>query len=475
MKKRTSARRNYDQTCHDNRPGKQTDLNLTCFKAYDIRGRVPDELNEDVAFCIGRAYAQFLKPGRVVVGRDIRQSSQSLARALSRGLAEGGSDVYDIGICGTEQVYFATFHEAMDGGIMVTASHNPIDYNGMKLVREGSRPISGDTGLNDIKELVIRNAFGKSEKQGAVHALDTDAAYVAHLLKYVDVPACRPLKIVVNAGNGCAGPVIDLLAPHLPFDFVRIHHEPDGTFPNGIPNPLLPENRFATADAVLRHGADMGIAWDGDFDRCFFFDGNGRFIEGYYLVGLLAQILLEKEPGAKIIHDPRLTWNTIEQVQAAGGLPVQSKTGHAFIKERMRAEDAIYGGEMSAHHYFRDFAYCGSGMIPWLLIAELMSRSRKTLAQLVDARIVAYPCSGEINFVVEDVKATMSRIHDHFLPDNPCIDLTDGLGFSFSDWRFNLRSSNTEPLLRLNVETRADEGLLQAKIDEITKLITNIS
>jgi phosphomannomutase/phosphoglucomutase len=445
---------------------------LSCFKAYDIRGRVPDELNQDTAYRIGSAYARYLRPRTVVVGYDIRLSSPELAGALTRGLNDEGTDVIDIGLCGTEEVYFQTSHRKADGGIMVTASHNPMDYNGMKLVREESRPISGDTGLNDIKSLAEEATPPQTAPScGKIIHAPAKAAYIDHLLTYIDRSTLKPLRIVVNAGNGCAGPIIDLLASRLPFTFVRIHHEPNGAFPNGIPNPLLPENRSATADAVIEHGADLGIAWDGDFDRCFFFDEQGRFIEGYYLVGLLAQILLKKEPGAKIIHDPRLTWNTIDMVHQVGGVPIQSKTGHAFIKERMRSENALYGGEMSAHHYFRDFAYCDSGMIPWLLIAEHLGKSGLPFSALVSERMMAYPCSGEINFVVDNVAETMQRIQDQFARHNPKIDETDGLSFSFPDWRFNIRSSNTEPLLRLNIETRAHEDLLYRKVEEIRRLV----
>lgn len=447
---------------------------LSCFKAYDIRGRVPDELNGDIAYRIGNAYARYLNPRTVVVGYDVRLSSPELADALTRGLNDGGTDVVDIGLCGTEEVYFQTFHRRVDGGIMVTASHNPMDYNGMKLVREQSKPISGDSGLNEIKALAERNESRHISPSKGNNTHDAEKGdYIKHLLTTIDRRALKPLKIVVNAGNGCAGPIIDLLAAHLPFTFIRIHHEPDGAFPNGISNPLLPENRTATADAVIRHGADLGIAWDGDFDRCFFFDEKGHFIEGYYLVGLLAQILLKKEPKSKIIHDPRLTWNTIDLVTQGGGIPIQSKTGHAFIKERMRAENALYGGEMSAHHYFRDFAYCDSGMIPWLLIAERLGKIGRPLSSLVDEQMAAYPCSGEINFVVDDVNKTLNRIRDHYTPHNPVIDRTDGLSFAFSDWRFNVRSSNTEPLLRLNVESRGNETLLNNKVDEISRLIEN--
>ncbi|HEY7745376.1 MAG TPA: phosphomannomutase, partial [Desulfuromonadales bacterium] len=445
-------------------------MNLTCFKAYDIRGRVPDELNEEIAWRIGRACAGFLRPVRVVVGRDIRLTSAALCAALARGLADGGADVVDIGICGTEEIYHATFDGGFDGGIVVTASHNPMDYNGMKMVRAGAKPISGDTGLHAIRALAEAGEFPPAARQGRIAAGSFRDRYIRHLLGYVDSKALKPLKVVVNAGNGCAGPIIDQLAPHLPFEFVRVHHEPDGTFPNGIPNPLLPENRSATADAVRVHGADFGIAWDGDFDRCFLFDERGEFIEGYYIVGLLAAAILVRHPGARIIHDPRLTWNTVEVVRAAGGVPVQSKTGHAFIKERMRAEDAVYGGEMSAHHYFREFAYCDSGMIPWLLVAELISQSGRSLSDLVAERMAAFPCSGEINYRVNDIAATLDRVLSHYQPLSPAIDRTDGLSVEFDDWRFNLRGSNTEPLLRLNIETRGNSGDVAKRVIEIENL-----
>ncbi len=445
---------------------------LACFKAYDIRGRIPDELNEALAWRIGRAYAALLQPRQVAVGHDVRLSSPALSRAVAEGLQEGGADVLDIGQCGTEEIYFAAFHHRLDGGIMVTASHNPMDYNGMKLVREQAKPISGDSGLFALRDLAARNQFPPpAARRGQRIERPAKGDYVAHLLSYIDLGALKPLKIVVNAGNGGAGPVIDALEPRLPFRFVKIHHEPDGTFPHGIPNPLLPECRDATAHAVRAHGADLGLAWDGDFDRCFFFDAQGRFIEGYYLVGLLAETLLARHPGARIIHDPRLTWNTIEQTRAAGGIPVQSKTGHAFIKERMRLEDAIYGGEMSAHHYFRAFAYCDSGMIPWLLVAELISRTGQSLAALVDARIRAFPCSGEINFQVADAAAKMQEILAAYTDQQPALDQTDGVSLEFADWRFNLRCSNTEPLLRLNVETRGDAALLERRTGELRALI----
>lgn len=444
------------------------------FKAYDIRGRIPDELNGDFAYRLGRAYAAFLRPRRVVVGHDVRLSSAELSAALTNGLLDSGVDVLDIGLCGTEEVYFATFAHRLDGGIMVTASHNPMDYNGMKLVREQAKPISGDTGLFEIRDLALGDQeFPEAVRQGTLIQWPDKGDYLRHLLGYIDPDGLRQLRVVVNAGNGGAGPVINALERYVPFQFIKIHHEPDGTFPHGIPNPLLPECRAATAQAVREYEADLGLAWDGDFDRCFFFDETGSFIEGYYLVGLLAETLLARQPGAKIIHDPRLTWNSIEQIRNAGGVPIQSKTGHAFIKERMRQEDALYGGEMSAHHYFRQFAYCDSGMIPWLLITELMSQRKQPLSKLVNARLQAFPCSGEINFRVADATAKLEAIRAVYANQQPTVDETDGLSLEFSDWRFNLRASNTEPLLRLNVETRGDAALLERRTDELRALIEN--
>ncbi|AKK68964.1 phosphoglucomutase/phosphomannomutase [Xanthomonas translucens] len=446
-------------------------MSLPAFKAYDIRGRVPDELNEDLARRIGVALAGQLESGPVVVGHDVRLASQGLQDALSAGLRASGREVIDIGLCGTEEVYFQTDHLQAAGGVMVTASHNPMDYNGMKLVRENARPISSDTGLFAIRDTVAADTAPAGTPTAAQHSRPDKSAYIAHLLSYIDIGSLKPLKLVVNAGNGGAGAIVDLLAPHLPFEFVRVFHEPDGHFPNGIPNPLLPENREATAKAVKQHGADFGIAWDGDFDRCFFFDENGRFIEGYYLVGLLAQAILAKQPGGKVVHDPRLTWNTIEMVEEAGGVPVLCKSGHAFIKEKMRSENAVYGGEMSAHHYFREFAYADSGMIPWLLIAELVSQSGRSLADLVEARMQKFPCSGEINFKVADAKAAVARVMQHYAAQSPALDHTDGVSAEFAQWRFNLRSSNTEPLLRLNVETRGDAALLEQRTQEISDLL----
>lgn len=451
---------------------------LTCFKAYDVRGKLGDELNEDIACRIGRAYAQHLNAKRVVLGCDIRQSSESLKQALANGLMDAGVDVIDIGMTGTEEIYFAAFHLDVDGGIEITASHNPMNYNGMKFVGSGALPISGDSGLRTIQKLAEENSFLPATKKGTLTQQSILIPYVEHILGYVDFNKLKPLKIVVNAGNGCAGHVIDaieqkLAAANIPFEFIKVHHEANGNFPNGIPNPLLPKNRAATANAVIQHQADMGIAWDSDFDRCFLFDEHGEFIEGYYIVGLLAEVFLKKNPGEKIIHDPRLTWNTIDVVKTAGGIAIQSKTGHAFIKERMRAENAIYGGEMSAHHYFRDFAYCDSGMIPWLLITELISTTSKPLSNLVAERIALYPCSGEINYKVLDMKATIKRVFDFYANQKPIINQTDGLSLDFGTWRMNLRTSNTEPLLRLNVETKANKEALWQHVAELQKLIEN--
>jgi phosphomannomutase len=445
---------------------------IPCFKAYDVRGRVPEDLDEDLAYRIGRAYAAFLSPTRVAVGRDVRNSSLPLTAALVAGLNDAGVDVWDLGLCGTEQIYFYTSHLQLDGGIMVTASHNPPEYNGMKFVREQSRPISGDCGLKEIELMAAsRGPSPSAASRGGRVATDSLADYISHLLSYIDPGVLKPLKIVVNAGNGCAGPVLDALEHHLPFLFSKIHHEPDATFPNGVPNPLLPENRHATAQAVRDQGAAVGLAWDGDFDRCFFFDEQGTFIEGYYLVGLIAQALLARHPGAAIIHDPRLTWNTIEMVQAAGGRPVLCKTGHAFIKERMRLENALYGGEMSGHHYFREFAFCDSGMIPWLLVLSLMCRTGQPLSALVAERMARYPVSGEINRTVTDPDAVLQKVEAHYQAAVGALDRTDGLSLEFPTWRFNLRKSNTEPVLRLNVETRQDPVLLKEKTEELLTLM----
>lgn len=449
---------------------------LTCFKAYDIRGKLSEELNEDIAYRIGCAYAQHFSATRVVVGCDARLSSDSLKQALARGLTDSGANVIDIGMVGTEEVYFATYHWDVDGGIEVTASHNPKDYNGMKLVGRDAAPISGESGLKAIKELVANDQFLLAGRQGEIVKKSILKPYVDHLMTYIDPAPNRPFTLVVNAGNGAAGHVIDEIEKrfrqhNFPVKFIKLHHEPDGSFPNGIPNPLLPENRAPTAEAVIAHKADMGIAWDGDFDRCFFFDENGKFIEGYYIVGLLAEVFLSRSAGEKIIHDPRLTWNTIDVVQRAGGITIQSQTGHTFIKERMRAENAVYGGEMSAHHYFRDFGYCDSGMIPWLLVLCLLSKKQMPFSNLVIKSVAAYPCSGERNYYVTNAADTIRRIKHHYINQALSINLTDGLSMTFENWRFNVRTSNTEPLLRLNIETRADPILINSCVLKLEALI----
>ena len=442
-----------------------------CFKAYDIRGVVPTELDTDLAYRIGLATARFLGAGRMVVGRDCRLSSAELCEAVARGLTDAGVDVLDIGQCGTEMVYYTTFARELGGGFMVTASHNPMDHNGMKLVREKAKPISGDSGLDDIGAAALGGDLEPAATRGRITTEDIQGEFVEYLVGQVDVGSFKPLKIVANAGNGCAGPAVAALAKHLPFEIIPVFDEPDGTFPNGIPNPLLPENRGVTAEKVREHGADLGLAWDGDFDRCFFFDETGAFIEGYYLVGLLAAASLRDHPGAGIVHDPRLIWNTIDMVEAAGGRPIMNKTGHAFMKERMRAEDAVYGGEMSAHHYFRQFSYCDSGMLPWLLVVQEMSVTGRTLSDLVRSMQEAYPASGEINRRLKDPDGALREIEKKYSDSAAGFDRTDGLSLDMGQWRFNLRKSNTEPVIRLNVESRGDRALMEEKTTEILELL----
>ena len=451
---------------------------LTCFKAYDIRGKLGSELNEEIAYKIGRAYGQIYQPETIVVGCDVRLSSEGLKQATIRGLNDAGVNVLDLGMTGTEEVYFGAFHLDVQGGIEVTASHNPMDYNGMKLVRENARPISADTGLKEIQALAETGIFNEVAEKGTTKTYNILPEFVDHLMTYIDPAKIHPMKLVVNAGNGAAGHVIDAIEVkfkelNVPVEFIKIHHEADGNFPNGIPNPILVENRDSTRNAVIQHGADMGIAWDGDFDRCFLFNEKGQFIEGYYIVGLLAQAFLLKQSGEKIVHDPRLVWNTLDVVEQYQGITVQSKSGHAFIKDVMREHNAAYGGEMSAHHYFRDFAYCDSGMIPWLLAMAVLSETGKSLSSLVEEMIAKFPCSGEINFKVADTQATIQKIFEHYASQNPAIDQTDGVSLDFGAWRFNVRASNTEPLLRLNIESRRDQNPrpMQDYVNELTQLI----
>ncbi|WP_394198160.1 phosphohexomutase domain-containing protein [Litoreibacter albidus] len=447
---------------------------LTCFKSYDVRGRLGDELTEDICYRIGRGFARSLKPRDVVIGYDIRPTSKALAEQLSEGLRDEGVNVINLGLCGTEEVYFATTRFVTDGGLMVTASHNPINYNGIKMVRGGSRPISSADGLGEIQALVEADDFGPTRARGTLETRNPRDAYAERVTSFADTSTWRPMKVVVNAGNGVAGPAFEVIAEKLdaPIEFVRQHLTPDETFPNGIPNPLLEENRAQTADLVRAEGADLGVAWDGDFDRCFFFDETGTFIDGEYVVGLLAGAFLSKHKGAKIIHDPRVIWALLDLVNAGGGEAVASQSGHSHIKAKMRDVDAVYGGEMSAHHYFRDFMYCDSGMIPWLLLIEHMSTTGKKLSELVADMQARFPSSGEINFKLDDKQPAIDAFEARYLPDAKSVDRLDGLSLDYGDWRVNLRQSNTEPVLRLNVEARGDRALLAEKVAEISKLIT---
>ncbi|PWK60578.1 phosphomannomutase [Roseicyclus mahoneyensis] len=450
---------------------------LKCFKAYDIRGRLGDELNADIAYRIGRAFAQVMGAKRVVLGRDVRPTSEALAGAVARGLIEAGVEVLDLGLSGTEETYFATTHLNADGGICVTASHNPMDYNGMKMVKRGSAPIGNADGMAAIKALAESGDFAPAVAGGHVtDASRTRTAYVERLMGFVDVAALKPMKVLVNGGHGAAGPTFDAIADALskagaPIEFVRVYHDPDGSFPAGIPNPLLDENQPLTANAVIAEGAEMGVAWDGDFDRCFFFDHEGGFVPGEYVVSLLAEAFLAKEPGQKIVHDPRVIWATQEIVAELGGQAIQSKCGHSFIKQVMRDTSAVYGGEMSAHHYFRDFMACDSGMIPMLLMIELVCRKGRSLKDILSERRAAYPSSGEVNFRVTDQAAVIAAIEADYAPKAQARDETDGLSLSFGEWRFNLRASNTEPLLRLNIEARGKPDLVAEKLAELRKLI----
>lgn len=440
------------------------------FKAYDIRGKVPSELNKELAYKIGRAFSKFTGAKKVVIGYDIRKSSLEISEALKSGLTDSGVDVIDIGLCGTEMIYFSTPHFDADGGVMITASHNPPEYNGMKFVSKGSVPVGYDSGLNEVEKMIVNNELGEVSKvKGTVTKTDVMKDFIKNLSKFYDPKKIDSFKVVVNAGNGCAGLALDQLEPKLPIKMIKIFNNPDGNFPNGVPNPMLEANRKSTIDAIKEENAHLGVAWDGDYDRCFFFDENGNFIEGYYIVGLLAKSILKNHPGEKIVHDPRLVWNTVEVVEKSGGKSVVSKSGHAFIKQKMREVNSVYGGEMSAHHYFRENAYSDSGMIPFLLILQLMSVEKKTLSQLVDEMIADYPCSGEINSTIDDPAGKIKEIEKKYSDGK--IDELDGISIEFPKWRFNLRMSNTEPILRLNVESRGDEKLMKEKTEELLKMI----
>lgn len=443
---------------------------LNSFKAYDIRGKVPSELNTDLAYKIGRTFARYVNAKKVVVGYDVRKSSLEICEALINGLTDAGSNVVNIGLCGTEMIYFSTPYLNADGGIMITASHNPPEYNGMKFVKRESVPVGYDSGLNIVEEMILKNELGEiSSSKGKVENLDVMEAFINNLSKFYDPKKIRPFKVVVNAGNGCAGLALDAIESKLPIKMIKVFNEPDSDFPNGVPNPLLIENRKPTTDAVLKNNADLGVAWDGDYDRCFFTDEKGNFIEGYYIVGLLAKSILKNFPGEKIVHDPRLVWNTLDVVEHSKGVAVQSKSGHAFIKQKMREVNSIYGGEMSAHHYFRDNAYSDSGMIPFLLIMQLMSEEDKSLSDLVEEMIANYPCSGEINSTIADPAGKIKEIEKLYTGGK--VDKTDGFSIEYDDWRFNLRMSNTEPIIRLNVEAKGDVLLMEEKTKELLDII----
>ena len=450
---------------------------LNCFTAYDIRGRINVSINLGIAYRIGRAVAQHLRARTVVVGYDARATSPEFASAVARGVIDAGGDVLDIGLCGTEEMYWAVTEFEACAGIEVTASHNPIDYNGMKIVKSGSRPLDDAEDFQTIKKLASSQDWQEVANTGTLRNVSVVARgrYVDRVLSFLQVENLKPLRIVVNSGNGAAGPTFDVIAKRLvdlgaPLEFIRVHHKPDATFPNGIPNPLLPENHAATGNVVRSHGADFGVAFDGDFDRCFLFDGGGNFVPGEYVVGLLASIFLQRETGGRVVHDPRVIWNSIDIINSLNGVAIQSKTGHAFIKQAMRREEAVYGGEMSAHHYFRDFAYCDSGMIPWLLVAELVSSSGKSLSDWIGDRFEKFPSSGEINFRVKDADVAITRVLDRYR-EGAAIDEMDGVSLSFDDWRFNLRKSNTEPLVRLNIEGRQGADLIGARVEEISKVL----
>ena len=440
-------------------------MGKSCFGAYDIRGIYPEQVNEELAYRIGRFLPGLIGAEKIAVGRDVRLSGGALQEALEKGLRESGCDVYDIGLCGTEMIYFAVPYLELDGGIMITASHNPKEYNGMKFVGRGSAPLDKEL-FKELERQVREEELPRSKEEGSLYRSNVMEAYVEKMLSYVEVAALKPYKVVVNAGNGCAGPVLEAMEKRLPFELVKLDCQPDGNFPQGVPNPLLPENQAATAEAVKKHGADFGVAWDGDFDRCFLYDEQGRFIDSCYMVGFLAEAFLAKEPGAGIVYDPRAVYSIEDTINSCGGKPIISKGGHVFFKRKMRETGAVYGGEMSAHHYFRDFNFCDSGMIPWLLVAELLSKSGKKLSELLDERMKLFPVSGEINLQVEDARSALEKLEKTYSAEGKVSKL-DGLSVDMGNWRFNLRASNTEPLLRLNVESRGDRQLCRDKVKEL--------
>ena len=449
-------------------------IKISSFKAYDIRGQLPHEINSDIAYRVGNATAEYLSAKKMILGRDIRASSKELSESMASGLMDAGVDVIDIGECGTENVYYATGELKSCGGVMVTASHNPSDYNGFKIVSENAKPISSETGLLDIRKIAESDKRLISELRGNLEQRDLNQSYVKKVLSFIDPDSLSKLKVVMNPGNGGAGVYAEYISKNMPIEIIKLNFDPDSSFPNGIPNPMIEENRASTSQAVIDNKADLGIAWDGDFDRCFFFDEKGNFIEGYYLVGLLAKSFLIKNRNERVIYDPRLTWNTIDVVERYGGDAIQCQSGHSFIKKSMRDNDAVYGGEMSAHHYFRDFYYCDSGMIPWLLILEMISEEKMPLSQMIQKYRERYPVSGEINLKVNNTKTIIDSIKEYYLDDALGVDETDGVGMEFEKWRFNLRASNTEPLIRLNVESNSNESLMNEKTRELVDRINSL-
>ena len=453
---------------------------LTCFKAYDIRGQLDVEMDASIAYRIGRAVSQHFKARLLVVGWDARETSPELAKSLAQGAQDAGTDVINIGLAGTEEVYWAVTEFSACAGIEVTASHNPINYNGMKIIKSGSRPLDGIIDFQAIKELAETEEWVLSKSLGSVIEKSKIARlkYVERILSFINVSALNPLKVIVNAGNGAAGPTIDAIVKELEkqgaqLELIRIKHEPDCSFPNGIPNPLLTESHPEMEERVKRESGDLGIAFDGDYDRCFFFDETGKFVSSEYVVGLLASIFLDKEYGARIVHDPRVVFNTRDIVNDKGGVAIQSKTGHVIKKQKMRESDAIYGGEISAHHYFRDFAFCGSGMIPWLLIVELISTSGKSLGALMEHRSKCFSSSGEHNFKVSDADQVIASIIANY-SNGAHLDMMDGVSLTFEDWRLNVRKSNTESLVRLNIESRGNRKIIKNKLKQISNLIYSL-
>jgi phosphomannomutase len=445
-------------------------LDPKVFKAYDVRGTYPDQIDEDGAEAVGRAYVEQFEPRRIAVGRDMRLSSPQVQAAVIRGAAGAGADVLDLGLVGTEMLYFAVGSLGLDGGIAVTASHNPKEYTGMKIVRRGALPVGGESGLLDVRDRAVSGAAtSRGLTPGQVQEYDVWPAYVERVLSFVDVSEMRPLRVVIDAANGMAGAMLAPVLERLPIEAVRCFFEPDGSFPNHEPNPLLPENREFIVRKTLEEGADLGVAFDGDADRCFFVDDGGEFVPGDFATALLAETVLEREPGAKIIYDVRASWAVPEAIERAGGVPLVNRVGHAFIKARMRKEDAAFGGEVSGHYYFRDFSQADSGVVPFLLMLELVSRRGRRLSEILAPLRERYFISGEINARVTDVALKLQELKERYATEGRVSHL-DGVSVDAGDWHFNVRPSNTEPLLRLNLEARSRE-LMERKRDELLELI----